>query len=222
MNSLHSQTTPKINVHSSERPLASKYHNQAHLKISKQTPISFNFPKSRFIAKAWKVGHYQRNSSISNSNLSRSPARSTLNLVSSNEGALSSYRSNSVTQSQNISSGVRSKSYHPNYQTAAGWRPQQSSGSMMNYQTLNYDPITHVSREPRVAVASHRQKGICEFYEQAKLYNNQLNPSYQAALTQDKTTFHKGGGEFSQYVSLSVKYSREGPFRVSPTLLKNK
>lgn len=219
MNSLNSQPIPRIKVLSTDRQLSSNTISHAHLKVHKQAPINFNFPKSRFIEKAWKVGHYERNSSISNANFHKSIK----DLAISNDLALSSYRySSSTPQAQDIFPSVKSKCYHPNQQTPAGWKPKQSSSSMMNYQTLDYDPITHVQRDPRPAISSHRQKGLCEFYDQAKLNNKQLNPSYQAALTQNKSTFHRGTGEFSQYASLCVKLSGEGPFRVAPTLLKNK
>ena len=221
MNSLKSQTTPRINILSSDRHHPTLQHS--YKSLPKQTPIQFNFPKTRFIEKAWKVGHYTRSSSFCNSNALGSTTRLIKDTITPTKGTLHSSRPTSLAPLSNeISPCIRSKSFHPNKQSPEGWMAKQSSSSMMNYQTLDYDPITHVKREPRPALSSHRQKGLCEFYDKAKLNNRQLNPSYQAAFTHNRNTFHRGAGEFSQYVDLCVKFSGDGPFKITPTLLKNK
>jgi hypothetical protein len=216
MNSLKSQTTPRINILSTER-------QHSYKSIPKQTPIQLNFPKTRFIEKAWKVGHYTRSSSFCNSNTIKLANRFTKDSIAPTEGILYPGKNSSLAPLSNeISPCVRSKGFHPNKQSPGGWMAKQSSSSMMNYQTLDYDPITHVKREPRPALSSHRQKGLCEFIDKAKLNNRNLNPSYQAAFTHNRNTFHRGAGEFSQYVDLCVKFSGDGPFKITPTLLKNK
>ena len=167
------------------------YHSAGSPKLARPAPTGFSFgPRpgtvgsARRNAAAWKTGRYYSNSGMQNASRPRAD--------------VSGYVRRSA-KVEKIEVDVNNTTFRSNFPSETNWSPANTSTSMINYSTANYNPLNH-SKIKRVSTANaNRRKGLSEYHDLTRLNNKFPTKVYKEAIETNPRAFFRRSGEFSQH-----------------------
>ena len=165
-----------------------------------------HLPKPSSPSIPWQIGKYQNNSGIQNA----------INPSKANSSSHPGRSHSSLTPSWPVHGFDSQLSFKPKTFNSNSESKKNSNlpsqRSRINYQTSDYDLISHTVREQAAPSSVSRQKGLGQVFDALRPSRQEFFDEYQHSIVSEPKIFHKKVGEFSKYQDDCVRLSGKGPF----------